>query len=124
MPQAIASTFFAELRRFGLANGAEANTLTGLSGLGDLVLTCGSPQSRNFALGVSLGEGSDLAAARARAGTVEGAQTCAILCALAERQGVDMPIARAVDAVLMGRAGVDEAVESLLSRPLKADAAG
>ncbi len=115
---------FAELNRFGLANAAQPGTLAGLSGLGDLVLTCGSVQSRNFALGVMLGEGSQVAEARRRAGTVEGAQTCAILCALAAKQGVDMPISNAVDAVLTGRADVDEVVGALLARPLKADVSG
>ena len=112
---------FAELVRFGVGFGAQASTLTGLSGLGDLVLTCGSRQSRNFSLGAALGEGLTLDEARARVGTAEGAHTCSVLCALADEAGIDMPIARAVEAVLSGRAGVDATIEGLLTRPPKAD---
>ncbi len=115
---------FAELSRFGLANGALPGTLTGLSGLGDLVLTCGSRQSRNFSLGYALGEGLSLDDARAKVGTAEGAYTCAILCDLAAKQGIDMPIANAVDAVLTGRASVDEMINALLARPAKPDTTG
>ena len=112
---------FAELSRFGLANGALPGTITGLSGLGDLVLTCGSRQSRNFSLGYALGEGLSLDDARARVGMAEGSFTCAILCDLAAKGGIDMPIANAVDAVLTGRATVDEMITALLARPAKAD---
>ena len=112
---------FAELSRFGLAHGAQPGTLTGLSGLGDLVLTCGSRQSRNFSLGAALGEGLTLEAAVARVGTAEGAFTCAILCELANKAGIDMPIAKAVDAVLTGRASVDTMIGSLLARPARPD---
>jgi glycerol-3-phosphate dehydrogenase (NAD(P)+) len=114
---------FAELARFGLAHGAAPGTLTGLSGLGDLVLTCGSRQSRNFSLGHALGQGLTLEDAQARVGTAEGAFTCSILCNLAEKSAVDMPIAHAVDAVLTGRASVDDMIGALLSRPAKADGA-
>lgn len=114
---------FAELVRFGAAHGAAAGTLTGLSGLGDLVLTCGSRQSRNFSLGLALGEGMALPDALRVIGTAEGAHTCAVLCALAGRSGTDMPIATAVDAVLTGRASVDAMIEALLARPLRADGA-
>jgi glycerol-3-phosphate dehydrogenase (NAD(P)+) len=112
---------FAELSRFGLAKGALPGTLTGLSGLGDLVLTCSSRQSRNFSLGAALGEGLSLEDATRRVGTAEGAFTCAILCDLADQAGVDMPIAKAVDAVLSGRASVDEMIKALLTRPAKPD---
>ena len=112
---------FAELTRFGIANGALPATLTGLSGLGDLVLTCGSRQSRNFSLGYALGQGLTLDEAKARIGTAEGSMTCAILCLLADRGKVDMPIAQAVDAVLSGRASVDTMIEALLARPAKPD---
>lgn len=112
---------FAELTRFGIAHGALPGTLTGLSGLGDLVLTCGSRQSRNFSLGYALGEGLSLDAARARVGTAEGSFTCAILCDLAEKGGIDMPIAHAVDAVLTGRASVETMINALLARPAKPD---
>ncbi|MCX8255105.1 Glycerol-3-phosphate dehydrogenase [NAD(P)+] [Beijerinckiaceae bacterium RH AL1] len=112
---------FAELSRFGMANGARPGTLTGLSGLGDLVLTCGSTQSRNFSFGRALGEGMDVEAARAKIGTVEGAMTCAILCELARKDGIEMPIAQAVDAVLTGAATVDAMIDALLSRPARPD---
>lgn len=114
---------FAELVRFGVAFGAQASTLAGLSGLGDLVLTCGSRQSRNFSLGAALGEGLTLEEARARVGTAEGAYTCSVLCALADEKALDMPIARAVEGVLTGRAAVDATIEALLTRPPRADAA-
>ena len=114
---------FAELVRFGVAFGAQASTLTGLSGLGDLVLTCGSRQSRNFSLGAALGEGLSLDEARKRVGTAEGTHTCSVLCALAAQAGIDMPIARAVESILSGRAGVDVTIAALLTRPPKADAA-
>ena len=112
---------FAELVRFGVAFGAQGSTLAGLSGLGDLVLTCGSRQSRNFSLGSALGEGLSLEDAKARVGTAEGAYTCAVLCALADEMGIDMPIARAVDLVITGRAGVDATIQALLTRPPKPD---
>ena len=112
---------FAELTRFGIANGALPGTLTGLSGLGDLVLTCGSRQSRNFSLGFALGEGLSLEEAKAKVGTAEGAATCAILCDLAAKRDIDMPIASAVDAVLTGRASVDTMIDALLARPAKPD---
>ena len=112
---------FAELSRFGLAHGALPGTLTGLSGLGDLVLTCGSRQSRNFSLGAALGEGLTLEAAIDRVGTAEGAMTCAILCELADKAGIDMPIARAVNAVLTNQASVDAMIDALLARPAKPD---
>ena len=114
---------FAELTRFAVRHGAAPGTLTGLSGLGDLVLTCGSRQSRNFSLGYALGEGLTLGEALARVGTAEGALTCAILCDLAAKAGVEMPIALAVDAVLTGRANVDASIGALLARPAKPDVA-
>ena len=103
---------FAELARLGRAYGARAETLMGLSGLGDLVLTCNSPQSRNFSFGLALGRGEGAGAALA-----EGAQTAAVLVQMARARGVEMPIASAVDAVLAGRIGVGEAIEGLLARP-------
>jgi glycerol-3-phosphate dehydrogenase (NAD(P)+) len=110
---------FAELVRFGRALGARPETLTGLSGLGDLVLTCSSPQSRNFAFGLALGRGEKRAA---DAGPLaEGAFTAAILVETARKKGVEMPISEAVDAVIAGRLGVDEAITRLLARPLKAE---
>ncbi|HLN09225.1 MAG TPA: NAD(P)H-dependent glycerol-3-phosphate dehydrogenase [Xanthobacteraceae bacterium] len=111
---------FAELSRFGRANGGRAETLTGLSGLGDLVLTCSSRQSRNFSLGVALGEGAPLAAAGG-ARLAEGMFTASVLADLASACGVDMPISTAVAAVLEGRLGIDEAIDSLLTRPFRAE---
>jgi glycerol-3-phosphate dehydrogenase (NAD(P)+) len=110
---------FAELTRFGAAFGAEPGTLMGLSGLGDLVLTCGSAQSRNYAFGLALGRGVAMDEAIAAAGLVEGASTCAVLVALAEKKGIDMPIAAAVDAVLTQKLSIDAAIEALLARPAK-----
>jgi glycerol-3-phosphate dehydrogenase (NAD(P)+) len=113
---------FAELTRFGRALGADPGTLMGLAGLGDLVLTCGSTQSRNYSFGFALGQGVSVEDAQAAAGTVEGAQTCGILVELARRQGVDMPIAQAVESVLTGRVSVEDAITALLARPAKAEA--
>ncbi|WP_158811132.1 NAD(P)H-dependent glycerol-3-phosphate dehydrogenase [Beijerinckia sp. L45] len=113
---------FAEMTRFGMAYGADPGTLMGLAGLGDLVLTCSSTQSRNYSFGVALGQGMSVADATAQAGTVEGAQTCPILVDLAARKGVDMPIAQAVDAVLSERSSVETVITALLARPAKAEA--
>ncbi|OQW46562.1 MAG: glycerol-3-phosphate dehydrogenase [Proteobacteria bacterium SG_bin6] len=110
---------FAEMVRFGLARGGRPETLTGLSGLGDLVLTCGSTQSRNFALGVGLGEGRAAAALLGDRKTVaEGAATAPVLRKAAQAAGVEMPVVDAVCALLEG-ASVDAVIEALLSRPLK-----
>src|SRR5262249_20163751 len=119
---ALTTRGFAELARFGKVLGARSETLTGLSGLGDLILTCASTQSRNFSLGISLGAGESVATA-GRAGKVaEGMFTASVLVAMARSRGVDMPIATAVAAVLDGRLGIDAAIESLLARPFKAEA--
>ncbi|MGH6851846.1 MAG: NAD(P)H-dependent glycerol-3-phosphate dehydrogenase [Methylocella sp.] len=112
---------FAELSRFGQAHGARAATLMGLSGLGDLVLTCKSATSRNYALGVAMGRGLTPAEAVARSGLCEGVHTCGALVDLAHAKGIDMPIAAAVDAVLAERIGVEEAIAALLARPPKAE---
>lgn len=113
---------FAEMTRFGLARGARAETLAGLSGLGDLVLTCSSTSSRNFSLGKGLGEGRAAAELMADRRTVaEGAFTAPVLRRLAEEEGIDMPIVAAVDDLLAGRVGVDQVLERLLSRPLRAE---
>ena len=119
---ALISRGFAEMTRFGLARGARRETLAGLSGLGDLVLTCSSTSSRNFSLGKGLGEGRSAAELLADRRTVaEGAHTAPVLARAAAAAGVDMPIVGAVCALLAGEAGVDEVVERLLSRPLKAE---
>jgi glycerol-3-phosphate dehydrogenase (NAD(P)+) len=115
---------FAELSRFGRAHGALPGTLAGLSGLGDLVLTCTSAMSRNYALGVALGQGMTLSDAIARSGLCEGVHTCGVLVDLAHAKEIDMPIAAAVDAVLAERITVEEAIADLLARPSKAEFAG
>jgi glycerol-3-phosphate dehydrogenase (NAD(P)+) len=115
---------FAEMTRFGLAMGARRETLAGLSGLGDLVLTCSSTSSRNFSLGKGIGEGRSPAELMADRRTVaEGAFTAPVLARLARTKGVDMPIVDAVDALLAGRAEVDGVLEQLLSRPPRPEAA-
>jgi glycerol-3-phosphate dehydrogenase (NAD(P)+) len=115
---------FAELSRFGRAFGADAATLAGLSGLGDLVLTCSSGQSRNFALGLALGRGADVAAALADGKLTEGVFTSGVLVDLAHQKNIDMPICEAVDAVLAERISIDAAIEALLARPRKAEFVG
>jgi glycerol-3-phosphate dehydrogenase (NAD(P)+) len=108
--------------RFGAALGARRETLTGLSGLGDLVLTCGSPQSRNMSLGIALGEGKSLDEALGNRPTVtEGVYTASALIEIAAVRNIDMPIAQAVHAVISGRSTVDEAIGALLARPLRAE---
>jgi glycerol-3-phosphate dehydrogenase (NAD(P)+) len=109
---------FAEMTRFGLARGARAETLAGLSGLGDLVLTCSSTSSRNFSLGVGLGQGKAAQALLSDRRTVaEGAFTAPVLREAAADAGVDMPVTEAVCALLEG-ADVREVVGALLARPL------
>lgn len=113
---------FAEMTRFGLARGAQAETLTGLSGLGDLVLTCSSTNSRNFSLGVGLGQGKSAAELMADRRTVaEGAFTAPVLREAAKDAGVDMPVCEAVCALLDGKP-VSVVIEALLSRPLREEA--
>ncbi|RST29798.1 NAD(P)-dependent glycerol-3-phosphate dehydrogenase [Sphingomonas ginkgonis] len=113
---------FAEMTRFGLALGARPETLTGLSGLGDLVLTCSSTSSRNYSLGVGLGQGRPAAELMADRRTVaEGAFTAPVLKRLAEAHGIDMPIVAAVEALLAGSASVDQVLEALLSRPPRSE---
>ncbi len=111
---------FAELLRFASAYGARPETLMGLSGLGDVVLTCGSAQSRNFAFGERLGRGASVAEASGGK-LVEGATTAQALVALARDRGIDMPVAEAVQAVLSGEIGIEGAMGRLMSRPLKAE---
>ena len=118
---ALVARGFAELSRFGRAFGGQPETLMGLSGLGDLVLTCGSAQSRNFALGLALGQGASVPEASGGK-LAEGAFTAAILVDMARKAGIDMPISASVDAVLAGRMDVQDAVGALLARPQKAEA--
>jgi glycerol-3-phosphate dehydrogenase (NAD(P)+) len=119
---ALISRGFAEMTRFGLAKGARPETLAGLAGLGDLVLTCSSTSSRNFSLGKGIGEGrrpADLLADRRT--VAEGAATAPVLKRVADALGVDMPIVAAVDALLKEEVSVDEAVGRLLARPLRSE---
>ena len=113
---------FAEMTRFGLALGAKRETLAGLSGLGDLVLTCSSTSSRNYSLGKGIGEGRSAAELMANRKTVaEGAFTAPVLAQLAREKGIDMPIVDAVDALIAGRANVDQMLGALLTRPSRAE---
>lgn len=113
---------FAEMTRFGLACGAQAETLSGLSGLGDLVLTCSSMSSRNFSLGKALGEGRKAADVLAdRATVAEGAFTAPVLQRVAKARGVAMPIVDTVCALLAGQVAAGDAVAALLARPLTAE---
>jgi glycerol-3-phosphate dehydrogenase (NAD(P)+) len=118
---ALVTRGFAELFRFGEAFGARPQTLTGLSGLGDLILTCSSPQSRNFSLGIALGKGLPARTAQAGGKLAEGASTAGVLVEMANEKGVDMPIATAVAAILDERLSVADAIESLLTRPFRAE---
>lgn len=106
---------FAEMQRFAQAYGAEPETLAGLSGFGDLVLTCTSSQSRNFSFGISLGQGAYFDPEV----TVEGAATARAVAAIAQARGIDMPVTQSVAHVIDGRRSIEEAVKILLSRPLK-----
>ena len=113
---------FAELTRLAMALGGEAETVAGLCGLGDLVLTCSSPQSRNMSVGLALGRGETLAATLAGKLTVaEGVASAPAVQALAAKLGVDTPICNAVAGILAGQLDVDSAIDGLLSRPLRAE---
>lgn len=115
---ALVTRGFAELVRLGVAMGARAETLNGLCGLGDLVLTCVSLSSRNTSLGAALGQGRALAdIVGERRSVAEGVASAPAVAALAARHGVDMPICAAVDAILAGRLSVDAAIDALLARP-------
>ncbi len=111
---------FAELTRLAVALGGEAETVAGLCGLGDLVLTCSSPQSRNMSVGLALGRGESLDDALSGKKTVaEGVASAPAVVELAARVGVEVPICAAVHAILSGEAEVDPVIAGLLSRPLK-----
>jgi glycerol-3-phosphate dehydrogenase (NAD(P)+) len=118
---ALTTRGFAELVRFGQAYGAKPETMMGLSGLGDLLLTCSTPQSRNFSFGVNLGRGEKAEAIHGTTGLAEGVFTAPVLLQMARERSVDMPIAGAVAALLDGSMSVDEVIASLLARPLKAE---
>jgi len=111
---------FAELTRFGRAYDAKTETLMGLSGLGDLILTCSTPQSRNFSFGVALGKGEAPDAA-AHGKLAEGAFTAPVILEMAREKNIDMPISAAVAAVLAKKLSIDDAIAALLTRPLKAE---
>ncbi len=113
---ALVTRGFAELFRFGRAFGARPETLTGLSGLGDVILSCSSAQSRNYSYGMAVGRGDP-----AQAVLAEGIFTAPVLLEMAKEKGVDMPIASAVADILAGRTSVDAAVEALLTRPFRAE---
>lgn len=114
---ALTTRGFSELARLGRACGARSETLAGLSGLGDLILSCSSPQSRNLAFGIALGRGE----APNRAKLAEGEFTAPVLIELAASQNVDMPVSKAVAAILSGKVTIDAAIEGLLTRPFKAE---
>lgn len=113
---------FAEMRRLGEALGARPETMMGLSGLGDLILTCGSPQSRNMSLGRALGQGKSLQEVLgSRVAVTEGVHTAAAAVRVAREHGIEMPITEAVHAIIEGRTGVDDAIAGLMQRPFKAE---
>jgi glycerol-3-phosphate dehydrogenase (NAD(P)+) len=114
---ALTTRGFSELARLGRACGARAETLAGLSGLGDLILSCASLQSRNFAFGIALGRGEKPALGK----LAEGQFTAPVLIELAASQNVDMPVSQAVAAILSGKVTIDAAIEGLLTRPFKAE---
>jgi glycerol-3-phosphate dehydrogenase (NAD(P)+) len=114
---ALTTRGFSELVRLGHACGARSETMAGLSGLGDLILTCSNPQSRNFALGIALGRGEAAPLGK----LAEGEFTAPVLIELAVSKNVDMPVSSAVAAILNGKVTIDAAIEGLLTRPFKAE---
>jgi glycerol-3-phosphate dehydrogenase (NAD(P)+) len=118
---ALTTRGFAELLRFGRARGARPETLTGLSGLGDLILTCSTPQSRNFSLGLALGQGLTPLAAIEKTGLAEGVYTASVLRDMAQAQGIDMPVTAAIAEVLAGELTIDDAIGRLMTRPFRAE---
>jgi glycerol-3-phosphate dehydrogenase (NAD(P)+) len=117
---ALVTRGFAELTRFGHAYGARPETLMGLSGLGDVTLSCTSPQSRNYSFGVALGAGEPPSQA-AHGKLAEGAFTASVLVDMARAKNVEMPVCEAVSEVLTGRLKIDEAIARLLARPAGAE---
>ncbi len=114
---------FAEFQRLGVALGAKKETMAGLSGLGDLILTATSAQSRNMSLGIELGKGRTLdEVLRERNSVSEGVATAGAIHALADKAGVEAPICEAVAAVVSGAKSVDEIIAALMARPLKSEA--
>jgi len=110
----------AEMTRLCIAKGGKAETMMGLSGLGDLTLTCSSSQSRNYSLGEELGKGKTLERVLASRNSVaEGVTSAAAVATLAKRLGIEMPITEAVAAIVSGTVTVDAAIEGLLARPFQ-----
>lgn len=114
---ALTTRAFSELMRLGLACGARSETIAGLSGLGDLILSCSSPQSRNFSLGIALGRGEQ----PSREKLSEGEFTAPVLAELAAASSIDMPVASAVAAILGGSVTIDAAIQQLMTRPFRAE---
>ena len=119
---ALIARSFVEMQRFGVACGAKVQTFSGLSGLGDLVLSATSPQSRNFRFGLALGEGETAADAQKRLGTVEGIATASAALRQTGVARIELPVTQAVVNIIDGTESVDDAVLRLLSRPLKSEA--
>lgn len=121
---ALISRGFAEMTRLALALGAQRETLSGLCGLGDLVLTCSSPQSRNMSCGLALGRGVSLDdILSSRKAVTEGVASAPAVVALAKRHGIEMPICEAVETILKGEVSVEDAIETLLARPFTLETA-
>jgi glycerol-3-phosphate dehydrogenase (NAD(P)+) len=119
---AVITRGFAELTRLAVALGGKAETVAGLCGLGDLVLTCSSPQSRNMSVGLALGRGETLDEALAgKVSVAEGVASAPAVRALAAKVGVEAPICEATAQILAGETDVDAAIDALLSRPLRAE---
>jgi glycerol-3-phosphate dehydrogenase (NAD(P)+) len=118
---ALTTRGFAEIMRFGRALGAKSETLTGLSGLGDTILSCSTPQSRNFSLGLALGKGLSPLKAMGNEKLAEGVYTASVLSEMAHDASVEMPIMDAVADVVEGKASVDEVIGRLLARPVRAE---
>ena len=111
---------FAELTRFGIAHGARIETLGGLSGLGDLILTCTSRKSRNMSLGLALGEGAALADIMSqRTAVTEGVHTASVVCEMAAAKNIEMPVCEAIRDITAGTVSVDAAIETLMARPFR-----
>jgi len=121
---ALISRGFAEMTRLALSLGAQRETLSGLCGLGDLVLTCSSPQSRNMSCGLALGRGVSLDdILSSRKAVTEGVASAPAVVALAKRHGIEMPICEAVETILKGEVSVEDAIETLLARPFTLETA-
>ncbi len=119
---ALTARAFVELQRFGVARGAKPETLGGLAGLGDLILTCNSELSRNMSLGMELGRGRTMKDILAERNSVaEGVHTAGVVIQIAEKLGIDLPISAAVHDIVSGAVSVDDTIEHLLTRPIRAE---